>query len=341
MKRNVTPNKEAIKKLREKAQLTQKELRGKGLNLSYRQYQRAEGGEKISFADLERIAEFFDGYLKNKFGNKDNVYVDDITLDKINTELNKDNYKNFSNKIYLHKINNYEQISNIIKQSKFQNTFYPNKTDKEQIDIIKKIVKEFKNIYFEFKNTKKTKNINDYENIEKDLDSLDVASNFSFLIEELNDKKIYLYANNYNHHHLGWYYHDESGLLVSDVLSKNYAIFSFNDYKTSSLTFQYETKYPKQRLLKLINDKPWSSDDYTDDMSEVEKNFEDHYKEYVESNCHNFDKSKITLVKTNIEELVDQEELDNYVNKAIDEIVEDGELMWRPDISDYIDPKDD
>ena len=103
----------------------------------------------------------------------------------------------------------------------------------------------------------------------------------------------------------------------------------------------HETKYPKQRLLKLINDKPWSSDDYTDDMSEVEKNFEDHYKEYVESNCHNFDKSKITLVKTNIEELVDQEELDKYVNKTIDEIVEDGELMWRPDISDYIDPKDD
>ena len=47
------------------------------------------------------------------------------------------------------------------------------------------------------------------------------------------------------------------------------------------------------------------------------------------------------IKKTDIEELVDQEELDNYVNKAIDEIVEDGELMWRPDISDYIDPKDD
>ena len=67
MKREVKPNKEEIKRLRLLADLTQKEVISKGLTLSYRQYQRAEGGKKLSVMDLERIATFYDDYLKKKY----------------------------------------------------------------------------------------------------------------------------------------------------------------------------------------------------------------------------------------------------------------------------------
>ena len=54
-----------------------------------------------------------------------------------------------------------------------------------------------------------------------------------------------------------------------------------------------------------------------------------------------FDKSKVNLVKTDIEDLIDEDDLINYTNKEIEREVEQGNLMYAPDISDYIDPKDD
>lgn len=341
MKREVIPNKEAIKKLRGLAKLTQSQVIDKGLTLSYRQYQRAEGGKKLSLHDVEKIAKFYDNYLK-KTVNKTNVYVDDIIIkdNKVKTEKE---LKNFSYNIYLHRIESYDQLSDIIKQSKFQKIFYPNNPDKAQTELIKNMVRGFKQVFDEYNNNTKNKNNDGYEDIEKELESLDMTSSFSFAIKKLSEKKLYLYANNFVHSYIGWGYNDEAMLLSSDVFIKNYAIFCFRDFKTTSLTFKYETEYPKERLKKIVKDKPWSMDPTggENQVDEADKSFEENYKDYLKNNNQNFDKSKVSLIKTDIEELVDEDDLIEYANKQIESEVEEGNLMYTPDISDYIDPKDD
>ncbi len=355
MKREVTPNRNAIKTLRGLAKLTQSQVISKGLTLSYRQYQRAEGGkEKVSFKDVENIAKFYDKYLKENTDHKINVYVDDIIVEDRKDKTEKET-KNFSYNIYLHRIESYEQLSDIINQSKFQKIFYPNNPDKDQAAIIKEIVREFKKVYDDYNRGLKNEKSDNYENIEKELESLDENSNFSAAMKMLNEKKLYLYANNFIHSVLGYEYHEEAMVFFPKVYSKNYAIFCFKDFKTTSLTFKYETDFPKDRIEKLIKDKPWSMDpaDFNsdpsndnglyenDDSEDVKINFEKNYKEYFVNNNYNFDKSKVSLIKTDIEDLVDEDDLLEYTNKQIESEVEEGNLMYAPDISDYIDPKDD
>ena len=66
-------------------------------------------------------------------------------------------------------------------------------------------------------------------------------------------------------------------MLVSDVLSKNYAIFCFKDFKTTAITFKYETDYPKEKLIKLVKEKPWSVDsaEYSHDAESADEDFEE------------------------------------------------------------------
>ena len=131
-------------------------------------------------------------------------------------------------------------------------------------------------------------------------------------------------------------------MLVSDVLSKNYAIFCFKDFKTTAITFKYETDYPKEKLIKLVKEKPWSVDsaEYSHDAESADEDFEEKYKEYLKDNNTNFDKAKVTLVKTDIEDLVDEDQLHEYVNEEINKMEEEGDIMFPPDPSDYIYPKD-
>lgn len=331
MKREVTPNKDAIKRLRGLAKLTQSQVIDKGLTLSYRQYQRAEGGKKLSLNDLENIAKFYDNYLK-KTVHKINVYVDDIILKDKKEKIEKE-AKDFSYNIYLHRIASYEQLSDIIKQSKFQKIFYPDNPGKEHAELIKNMVRGFKQIYDGYNNNI-NKNTDDYDDIEKELTSLDMSSDFSYAIEKLGEKKLYLYANNFVHSYIGWGYHDEAMILTSDVFIKNYAIFCFKDFKTTSLTFKYETEYPKDRLKKIIEDRPWSMDPtgpYDDDQSQVEESFKETYKDYLKNNNQNFDKSKVSLIKTDIEELVDEDQLREYVDEEINFRAEEGEITINPE----------
>ena len=95
----------------------------------------------------------------------------------------------------------------------------------------------------------------------------------------------------------------------------------------------------------MIEDNPWSiATQQSGDASEaayIEEEFEKQYKDYFENANIEFDKSKVNLVKTDIEDLIDEDDLINYTNKEIEREVEQGNLMYAPDISDYVDPKDD
>ena len=121
MRMKLKANGEAIKELRSIAGLDQKYFDAKKTGISYRNYQRAEGGEELNKNVLEVIATFYDKYLKEQKGYKKNVVLDDIVINK---EKHKKNSVQ-QIELYLHKINNFEQISNIIKQSKLREIFYP------------------------------------------------------------------------------------------------------------------------------------------------------------------------------------------------------------------------
>jgi len=325
-------NGEAIKKLRSIAGLGQKHFDIKTTGISYRNYQRAEGGEELNKSVLEVIATFYDKYLKEQKGYKKNVILDDIIIS------NKKNLSEIQQtELYLHKINNFEQISNIIKQSKLREIFYPFTPNKEQIEIIKKLIRSFTGIFNNFHKIKEKKISNKYDDVELELQTLDSISTFSNLLKDLEDKKLYLYSNNYIHSKLSLYQFDD-GAIHSVVKDENHAIFCFRDFRTSSISFTYGNKYPRNRLEKIINDNPFSilennSGDPAEQAYIIEK-FEEQYKDYFKNADIEFDKSKVNLVKTDIEELVDEEQLQEFVEDAISERQKDGELTVHDDYYD-------
>ena len=60
--------------------MAQKQFDTKTTGVSYRNYQRAEGGEELNKSVLEVIATFYDKYLKEQKGYKKNVILDDIII---------------------------------------------------------------------------------------------------------------------------------------------------------------------------------------------------------------------------------------------------------------------
>ena len=333
MRMKLKANGEAIKKLRSIAGLGQKQFDIKTTGISYRNYQRAEGGEELNKSVLEVIATFYDKYLKEQKGYKKNVILDDIIIS------NRKNLNQIQQtELYLHKINNFEQINNIIKQSKFREIFYPITPNHDQTDILKKMVRSFTGVFNNFNKIKEKEISNKYEDVELELQTLDNISTFSNLIKKLEEKKLYLYSNNYIHSKLGLEYFFDSGNLHSIVKDENHAIFCFRDFRTSSISFKYENNYPRNKLIKIIGENPWSIKAHQsgnpDEAAYIDEAFENQYKDYFKNANIEFDKSKVNLVKTDIEELVDEEQLQEFVEDAISERQKDGELTVHDDYYD-------
>ena len=330
MKTKLTADGKAIKGLRSLAGLNQKHFDTKATGISYRNYQRAEAGEKLNKSVLETIATFYDKYLKEEKGYKKNVILDDIILD--NEKIDKENQQT---QLYLHKINNFEQINNIVKQSEFREIFYPITPNHEQTDIIKKIVRSFTGIFNNFHKIKDKKISNKYDEVELELQTLDNISTFSNLIKSLEDKKLYLYSNNYIHSKLWLEYSFDGDAMFPIVKDENHAIFCFRDFKTSSISFTYENKYPRKRLIKMIQENPWSiAAQQSGDSSEaayIEEQFENQYKDYFENANIEFDKSKVNLIKTDITELIDEDHLQEHIDEEIKFLAEDGQITINPE----------
>lgn len=326
-------NGKAIKNLRSIAGLAQKQFDTKTTGVSYRNYQRAEGGEELNKSVLEVIATFYDKYLKEQKGYKKNVILDDIII-----KNHKNENEIQQTELYLHKINNFEQINNIVKQSEYRQIFYPITPNHEQTDILKKIVRSFTEVFNNFHKIKEKKISDKYEDVELELQTLDNISTFSNLIKSLEDTKLYLYSNNYVHSKLWLEYFDETGQLHAIVKDINYAIFCFRDFRTSSISFKYENNYPRERLLKIIEQNPWAIEAHQsgnpEEAAYIDEEFEKQYKDYFKNANIEFDKSKVNLIKTDIEELVDEDQLQEFVEEAISERQKDGELTVHDDYYD-------
>ena len=300
MKEKVKANKKAIKDLRKIAEIPQSYFIKKSEGFSYRQYQRAEAGEKINKKVLASIAKFYDKYLKEHKGYKENIFVDQI-IDDEKMQINEIS-------IYLHNVKGYEEISKIISQASFQKIFYPINPNPIQADLITKLVREFKRIHDEL-NKPKRKNFNAdaFSDIETELLPLGDISNFASLIEQLHKQGLFLYSNNFKFPYIGtghFIIDEEKGFdaMQSFAATKNYSIFCFKDYDTASLVFKYETEYNLENLKKLIKSKPWSADTsiYLEGgkaEEEAENEFNQTYSNFLKEHGNTLNKSKVNILK--------------------------------------------
>ena len=299
MKEKAKPNKKAIKDLRKIAEINQSYFLKKSEGFSYRQYQRAEAGEELPKEVLARIAKFYDKYLKEHKGYKENIFVDQIIDDK------KIHINEIS--IYLHNIKGYEEISKIISQASFQKIFYPINPNPAQADLITKLVREFKRIHDELNKPKKRNfNADAFSDIETELLPLGDISNFASLIDQLHKQRLFLYSNNFKFPYIATGHvineHHTHGAFESFANTKNYSIFCFKDYDAASLIFKYETEYNLENLKKLVKSKPWSADDsvYVQGGTaeeEAENEFNQTYSDYLKQHGNNLNKTKVNILK--------------------------------------------
>ena len=299
MKEKVKANKKEIKKLRKIAGIQQSYFVTKREGFSYRQYQRAEAGEKINKEVLASIAKFYDKYLKKHKGYKENIFVDQIINDE-KMQINEIS-------IYLHNVKGYEEISKIISQASFQKIFYPINPNPIQADLITKLVREFKRIHDELKKPKrKNFDTDKFSDIETELLPLSDISNFGSLIDLLRKQGLFLYSNNFKFPYIGKGHvvNEENtyGAFESFASTKNYSIFCFKDYDAASLIFKYETEYNLENLKKLVKSKPWSADDsvYVQGGTaeeEAENEFNHTYSDFLKQHGNTLNKSKVNILK--------------------------------------------
>jgi len=335
------PDPAAIKALFNETGLVQKNLISEAykfkLKFSLRQYQRAAEGQELKEEVLNSIAIFFDLYLKENKNSKRNISLNDILKKEKNVDnfnLNESNSKLIDlkkyekenlEKCYLHRIESHEQITKIIKQSQFPKIFYPFNPNFKQINLIKKILEDFKSISKSFKRLKKESS-ETYENLGEEISSLDIISGFSSNIEELKKEGVYLYSNNFifSSIHIAKAWTED--VYEMFVMNTNYAIFCFQNFKNTSITFEYENSYPKKYLEEFVKKNPLELDVSYPEAAANEQMHE-HCYPYFENKGDVFDRSKMNLNKTDVSELLTDEEFEKigeeYKTNEIENMYDD------------------
>ena len=144
MSKKYKADKKAIRTLKDKAKLKQTYFKDHSEGFSYRNYQRAEAGEKLSKDVLVAIAKFYDQYFKTNKGSKNNITLEDIVEKEIKDENIKDepieSQKTFKEESsYLYKVENHNQLEQVIKISDFRRKIFymfdPDATDATLIKI--------------------------------------------------------------------------------------------------------------------------------------------------------------------------------------------------------------
>ena len=315
-------NSEAIKVLFAETGLTQKSIpkwvRDYNLNFSLRQYQRAVEGKILKEEVLNGIAVFFDKFLKEERSSKRNITLKDIVKDNdkpkdFNIKLSNGkliDQKKYQNETvencYLHRIESHEQITKIIKQSHSPKVLYPFNPTPNQISLIKKILEDFKTIFASFKKNDKKVSLETYDNLGDEINTLNVISGFSNNVEELKKEGVWLYSNNFifSSIHIGLAFTED--VYEMFVRNKNYAIFCFQNFKTTSITFEYENSYPKKYLEEFVKKSPLVKDVSHEPV--IFDLLEEHCRPYFENKGNIFDMSKTNLIKTDVSELLTDEE---------------------------------
>jgi len=314
------------------------------IKISLRNLQNAEASKEIGVDTLNAIAYFLDKELADLI--EGNTTIDDIAVNpnqkndlietsnrhNVNTKIFASQIKNSktfkTEKSYLTRVDNYNQVIQTIKKSKKRKIFYPFNPSQKEVAIIKKTLTELTQIHesifgrnnFDFSSSQEH-DTDDYNQLNDELQSLTKISDFSECINELKKNNLNIYVGNFEFYSLDtkaldpWELKevdigDPNGLhwkgkYTVDLKSENYAIFCFEKTGITSLTFNYDNEWYKEKLEKIISIDPYvaSGTDY-----EAEGEVMNHY--YNNYNYQNkFQKIKANLSKTDLTELLTPEEI--------------------------------
>lgn len=323
MSKKYKANKTAIRSLKEKAKLKQTYFKDHSEGFSYRNYQRAEAGERLGKDVLIAIAKFYDQYFKTNQGSKKNITLEDIIEKEIKVEKNKEeiveNQKNFKEESsYLYRVENHNQLEQVIKISDYRRKIFylfdPNADDAG-------LIKSFLTDITQLKSNKKNF-INDsdsYSELDNEINKLNKITNIGSGLVNLKKNNITVYAGNYNLPII-WMdpvdpgslkydesFNDETGDYKSSIKLINYAIICFSkNAVASSITFVYRNYWSKEKLEKLNKEFDFRMNGpFSICLGECEEHFENQHKGY----SNRIDKDKTNLVETDVYELLTDEEI--------------------------------
>ncbi len=361
------PNGKEIKRLRKLSGIKQKNIPAKiskviGKGVGLRSYQRAEQGKnEMDREFIEWIANFYDLYFKEK-GISENVSFENLITGKSVSEKQKgpipNSFDEIEESVFLHRISSYEQAAQIIRKSSKRKIFYPSSPTPEQINNIKNVLKDLTKIYEEqnkgFKEFFKTKDMIDtdkYEDVNKELQVLDSVSNLSESMRKLNKSGIHLYSANYILHNIGLNVTPEEigdkAIYQAGLIETNYAIFCFESFQSASITFKYKNPYSAKKLMAYMAKHPFNSmsgEANDDNYYIAEDSISNWYYGDPEVpgiiKINAFNRNRANLAKSDVKELLTDEELEKIRQEEYDSLQEQGMIVQEPDYEpddDYFD----
>ena len=341
MSKKYKADKKAIRALKEKAKLKQTYFKDHHEGFSYRNYQRAEAGEKLSKDVLIAIAKFYDQYFKTNKGSKNNITLEDIVEKEIKDENVKEepieSQKTFKEESsYLYKVENHNQLEQVIKISDFRRKIFymfdPDATDA-------KLIKNFLTDITQLKMNKKNfyNDSDSFNELDNEINKLNKITNIGLGLVDLKKNNITVYAGNYNLPVI-WMdpvdpgsleydesFRDETGEYKSSVKFLNYAIICFSKNAiASSITFVYRNYWFKEKLEKLNKEFDFRMNG---PFGICHGECEDHFKNQFKGYSDRIDKEKTNLVETDVYDLLTDEEInqigEDYIrneaeNRAMD-----------------------
>lgn len=340
-------------------ELVQKAVKKYKLKIGLRHLQNAEAGKEIGIDTLTNLAYFFDRESFDvAFETDSQITINSIAEDpnkKTDLDLPKItkniNLKSFAEKIkkertfktestYLHRIDFHDQATQAIKKSKKRKIFYPFNPDVKEVSIIKKTLTDISNIHksifgtMDFDSMGHEYDTDYYTEVDKEIQSLTKMSDFGESIKELKKNNLNLYVGNFDFNYITTEAVDPTALeeehepgggfgyrgeFKATIGTDNYAIFSFQKNNITSFTFSYDNEWFKEKLEKIIEINPYKENniDY-----EAAANIMDHYKNNY--GYHNkFQKVKANLTKTNLSELLTDEEREKIEKDYLKKLEED------------------
>jgi len=313
------PNSERIKTLREANNLSQEELLQKmeedlGYTMSRRTYQRIEKGDDVQPKYLDYIIKFYD--KKNIKLNIDELVIDtDQKRARVGKAAKSSPKKTIITyeyqKVYLYKVNHFEDISKLIAKSSRRKFFYPltisnasvTKLTEGFVGVTEKgVIREIVSIIDKFGKENKNKNQiarEKYDSAELEFDLIDTVSNFGEYLKFMHYQGINLYASNFILPQLDIAPIDPSpfnDIYKYGVYDKVITILCFKRDKEQDLNFNYENFWHREKLEQLL--KQYKMDnferdvtDFSDPETDAElKGFEDRIKYF-----DGIDTSKVTF----------------------------------------------
>ena len=344
------------------------------LKISLRNLQNAEASQEIGYDTLNAIAYFFDKESLT-VAPAIKTSIDSIA---INPDLQKDKYtledtisgisevKNINvaafalmikkertfrtEKTFLSRVDNHDQVFQVIKKSKRRKIFYPFNPDEREVSIIKKALTEISQIHNSLSSSsaflkEDEFDTDDYYQTEAEIQSLTKISDFSSTIKELKKNNLNLYIGNFDFKYISskpkdpWSLEEEEvpghpdyhlrGQYIPTIENDNYAIFSFHKSAATAITFNYDNEWYEEKIKKIIEVDPYSTNDVD---YEAHSSIMSHYNFHYGYN-KKFQKVKSNLTKTDLTELLTPEEIekigyeyelekaeDRYTQMRIDEM---------------------